>query len=87
MFVNLYLRYEPVTDADRDNMRIRNKKESNEPVPDPSDQVSVEVRVVGQHILDVLLDKIDISGSANTMAQLWYSTWLTLKCRNGGRLK
>jgi hypothetical protein len=44
-------------------MGIRNRKENYDPVPDPADQVSVEVRVVGQHILDVLLDKIDISGS------------------------
>jgi hypothetical protein len=39
-FINLYLRYEPVTDADRDNMGIRNKKENYDPVPDPADQVS-----------------------------------------------
>jgi hypothetical protein len=64
-FVNKYLRHEPVTDADRDNMFIHNRK-AWEAAPDPSDQVSVEVRLVGQHILDVLLTRIVTSGSANT---------------------
>ncbi|MDR0411761.1 MAG: hypothetical protein LBH75_07310 [Treponema sp.] len=35
-FINRFLRYAPVTDEDRDNMSIHNKKEGRTPVPVPT---------------------------------------------------
>jgi hypothetical protein len=42
-FVNRYLRFEPVTDEDRDNMGVPNRDMMPTPVPNPEDVPEVEV--------------------------------------------
>jgi hypothetical protein len=52
-FVNRFLRYPPVTDEDRDNMGIPNKKPIKTPVPAPERQVEADLTFPGIHIVEL----------------------------------
>jgi hypothetical protein len=42
-FVNRFLRYDPVTDEDRDNMGIHNKKNGRSPIPVPTTSLQLTI--------------------------------------------
>ena len=52
-FVKRYLRFPPVTDADRVNMQINNYDTTSTTINDPLGQVSGELRFPGIHMIEV----------------------------------
>jgi hypothetical protein len=52
-FVNQYLRFPPVTDADRDAMGIPNRDTIRTPVPPPTTQVEADILLPGIHLVEL----------------------------------
>jgi hypothetical protein len=53
IFINRFLRYPPVTDADRDAMAIPNRKPGSSPIPPPKVQVEADLTFPGIHVVEL----------------------------------
>jgi hypothetical protein len=60
LFVNRFLRYVPVTDADRDKMRIPNRRLGSTPIPPPDLPVECDVIPVAGHLVDLKIHPLPV---------------------------
>jgi hypothetical protein len=52
-FVNRFLRYEPVTDIDRDKMELHNRDLVHTPIPKPVSQITFDITFPGFHLVEL----------------------------------